>query len=166
MDIKEGPIYFDTNVFIYSIEGHEKYYAWLQKLFNYVYAQKILIITSELTLAECLVKPVKEGNTVAIDAFKTHIKSNDAMAVKHVSREILIRSATVRSEMGLKLPDAIHMATAMSQSCKTFVTNDKKLISPEGIDRVYLSDAVISLTLTQQSRPSHPLCDLNQLLRL
>ena len=142
MDIRKGPIYFDTNVFIYSIEGHEEYYGWLEGLFKYVYEQNIQIVTSELTLAECLVKPVKDGNTAAIKAFKDYIKSNELMAVKTVSREILIRSATVRSELGLKLPDAIHMATAINQGCMTFVTNDRKLITPEGMDRIYLKDVV------------------------
>ena len=142
MDISKGPIYFDTNVFIYSIEGHEEYYGWLAALFEYVSEQNIQIVTSELTLAECLVKPVKDGNTLAINAYKNHIKSNELMVVKTVSREIIIRSATVRSELGLKLPDAIHMATAMHQNCKTFVTNDRKLITPKGMDRIYLKDVI------------------------
>ena len=140
MDIRKGPIYFDTNVFIYSIEGHEKYYSWLEGLFKFVYQQNIQIVTSELTLAECLVKPVRDGNRAAIKAFKDYIKSNELMAVKSVSREVLIRSATVRSELGLKLPDAIHMATAMNQGCMTFVTNDRKLVTPKGMDRIYLRD--------------------------
>jgi len=32
------------------------------------------------------------------------------------------------------------MATAINQKCKTFVTNDKKLRVPEGMQRLYLKE--------------------------
>ena len=140
MEIIESPIYFDTNVFIYSIEGHEKYYDVLTRLFSIIRQNNAHIVTSELSLAECLVKPAKDNNIKAIEQFKQHIQNNKYMSVKSVSRNILITSATVRGQLGLKLPDAIHMATAIEQKCKTFVTNDKKLKIPENMQGLYLHD--------------------------
>nr|CAA6812596.1 MAG: PIN domain-containing protein [uncultured Thiotrichaceae bacterium] len=146
MDRLESPIYFDTNVFIYSIEGHEDYAALLEQIFNQIFEDKLDVFTSELTLAECLVKPVKDNNDEAIQQYEIHIQDNSALTVKPVTRNILKRSAHVRSELGLKLPDAIHMATAIEQGCKTFITNDRKLKAPEGMKQIYLKDLLDSDT--------------------
>jgi predicted nucleic acid-binding protein len=139
MDIK-GPVYFDTNVFIYAIEGHDAYYEWINELFQFITSKQILVITSELTLAECLVKPFKDNNQAAIDGFKEHISSNEALRVCPVSKEVLIRSASVRNELNLKLPDAIHMATAIENGCLTFISNDQKLRAPKGMLKVQLGN--------------------------
>ena len=140
MEIIQSPVYLDTNIFIYAIEGHDEYYDLLVHLFSHIEKHNITVITSELTLAECLVKPEKDQNIEAIEQYKNHIKTNSQMTVKTVSRKILVSSARVRSQLGLKLPDAIHMATAINESCKTFITNDKKLRSPENMKRMTLED--------------------------
>ena len=136
----KGPVYFDTNVFIYSIDGYEEYTELLKDIFSHIAEHRLLVITSELTLAECLVKPVKDENIEAVMQFERHINSSESMKVRPVSREILRQSAHVRAELELKLPDAIHMATAIDQGCKTFITNDKrlKLRTPEAMQQVYL----------------------------
>jgi len=140
MEVIKAPVYFDTNVFIYIIDGYEEYQELLSSLLHYIAKNNILVITSELTLAECLVKPIKDGNQEAIEQFKKHIQTSDFLKVKSVSREILINSANIRNQLGLKLPDAIHIATAINQDCKTFVTNDQKLRVPEGMQRLYLKE--------------------------
>jgi predicted nucleic acid-binding protein len=89
-----------------------------------------------------LVKPIKDENQEAIEQYKKHIQTSDFLKVKPVSREILINSASLRNQLGLKLPDAIHMATAINQDCKTFVTNDQKLRVPEGMQRLYLKEVL------------------------
>lgn len=136
----KGPVYFDTNVFIYSLDGYEEYYGLLKTIFSHIAENHLLVVTSELTLAECLVKPVKDENKEATKQFEQYIQTSEIMKVKPVSRGILRQSANVRAEQGLKLPDAIHMATAIDQCCKTFITNDKKLKSrtPEGMQQIYL----------------------------
>lgn len=65
-----------------------------------------------MTLAECLVKPVKDGNHEVIQQFENHIQNSSMLGVKPVTRGILKGSTYTRSQLNLKLPDAIHMATA------------------------------------------------------
>ena len=77
MEIIKSPVYFDTNIFIYAIDGYEEYQALLQNIFEYISKNKMLVITSELTLAECLVKPMKDNNQEAVEQFKNHIKTSD-----------------------------------------------------------------------------------------
>ena len=140
MEIIKSPVYFDTNIFIYAIDGHEEYQDLLQNIFEYIAENKMLVVTSELTLAECLVKPMRDKNKEAIAQYTNHIKTSKLLKVKAVSRNILISSADTRNKLGLKLPDAIHMATAIEQECKTFITNDRKLTAPKGMKRIYIKD--------------------------
>ena len=138
MDTLNGPVYFDTNVFIYALDGHEDYALVLEQLFGIIFDKGLQVITSELTLAECLVKPVKDGNHEAVQQFENHIQNSSTLTVKPVTRGILKGAAYVRSQLSLKLPDAIHMATAIEHGCKTFITNDKKLKAPDGMVQIYL----------------------------
>lgn len=59
-----------------------------------------------------------------------------------VSRSILIEAAKIRSAAGnVRLPDAIHLATAVSTGCDTVLTNDRTLAS-NGVIRTQLLDAL------------------------
>lgn len=53
-------VYFDTNCFIYVVEGIERYRAVLEPLMNAVAAGEITGVTGEITLAEVLVKPLRD----------------------------------------------------------------------------------------------------------
>ena len=62
---------------------------------------------------------------------------NDAVTLLPVSRDILIRTADVRKISRLKLPDAIHLVSAIQSDCKFLVSGDadfKKL--PTGMKLV------------------------------
>ena len=59
-----GPrsLYLDSNVFIYAIEGFEPYRRQLDELFSAIESSAVQAWTSELTLAEVLVRPVQIGD--------------------------------------------------------------------------------------------------------
>jgi hypothetical protein len=52
-----GRVYLDTNIFIYALEGYSTFRAVLTTLFEALDRHELAAITSELTLAEALVKP-------------------------------------------------------------------------------------------------------------
>jgi predicted nucleic acid-binding protein len=53
-----GPVYLDTNIFIYALEGYPAFRPALSALFEALDHHEITAVTSELTLAEVLVKPL------------------------------------------------------------------------------------------------------------
>ncbi len=138
--IKNHSIYIDSNIFIYTIEWHEKYYEILEKFYNYIYKNNIFTYTSELTISECLVKPLKDKNVEAVKNYLKAIQNNDLLELKKVSKNILLESAKIRAELWWKLPDAIHWATALESWCKYFFTNDKKIKIPKKIIPIFLED--------------------------
>ena len=53
-------VYLDTNVFIYALEGYPAFAEPLAALFRGIDNGTCRAVTSELTLAEVLVKPIKD----------------------------------------------------------------------------------------------------------
>jgi hypothetical protein len=57
-----GPVYADAQIFIYSIEKHPTYAPILRPLWESVARGDLEVVSSELTLLETLVGPLKQGD--------------------------------------------------------------------------------------------------------
>jgi predicted nucleic acid-binding protein len=130
-------VYLDSNFFIRFVESRDDS---LLTLFEREATDLLTLHTSELTLAEVLVEPVKLGDKVLADEYSDFLAGDDTLEVVPISRDILSQSAQVRATIGNKLPDAIHVATATACSCNVFVSSDKRLRLPEDVTRVALED--------------------------
>lgn len=135
-----GPIYLDTNIFIYALEGYSVFRPTLTALFESLDRQELTAVTSELTLAEALVKPLLDRHTEREAAYLQVLQSSSSLLVVPVSRAVLIAAARLRAEADLKLPDAIHVATAQLSTCSTFLTNDARIPSVPGLTIRQLSE--------------------------
>lgn len=137
-------VYLDANIIIYAVEGFVAYLDQIRALMAAINADEITAVTSELTLAEVLVKPLKDQNSAVQQAYKTFLAPTYALEVIPISRDILEEAAHWRATTRLKLPDAIHLATALRGQCDSFLTNDD-LFRNLGLPQVkMLSD--VSLT--------------------
>ena len=134
-------IYLDVNVWIYGLEGYPDFLVDLTALFQAIEQGRLTAVTSELSLAEALVKPMKDQNLAAQAIYQQAISDRDHVEVLPVDRKILIQSAQLRTTNKLKLPDAIHLATAISSNCSTFLTNDKGFCTAKQLPVVILSDS-------------------------
>ena len=132
-------IYLDTNVFIYALEGFSEFSSTLTELFLAIDDSKVQAVTSELTLAETLVKPLRDANFPLTEVYKQAIVSGAGLSVVSVNRPILIEAATLRAAVQLKLPDGIHVATALSTNCDYFLTNDER-VKVYGLTTLILGD--------------------------
>jgi predicted nucleic acid-binding protein len=122
-----GRIYLDTNIFVYALEGYEEFRPRLTTLFETIDRGSLRAVTSELTLAEVLVKPLLDRSRERESAYNQALRSSPALDIVPVTREVLVAAARLRAEHGLKLPDAIHAATAQLSDCQQFLTNDTRL---------------------------------------
>ena len=139
--LRGNRIYLDANIWIYVLEGFADYSQSLTALFTAVDSGSLVLVTSEITLAEILVRPMKEGNATKQKTYAELIESTDGSLAVPIERGILIRAAEIRANTKLKLPGAIHAATAMSAGCTTFLTNDKQFRTVAGLHTLLLSQA-------------------------
>jgi predicted nucleic acid-binding protein len=61
------------------------------------------------------------------------------LTLQPVSRTVLLETVKLRATRAtgkLKLPDAIHLTTAVLSGCRMFVSRDRGIPMPEGMQRV------------------------------
>ena len=65
-----GPVYADALIFIYSVEKHPIYALTLRPLWEAVARGDLEVLSSELSLMETLIGPLKQGDAVARDGLR------------------------------------------------------------------------------------------------
>lgn len=141
--LRGSRIYLDTNIWLYALEGTSEYSESLVTLFGAARDRSVTIFTSELTLAEVLVRSIRENDIARQAAYTKAITATNNTEAVPVSRTILLEAAKVRGATKLKLPDAIHAATAITTDCTTFLTNGKQFRTVEGLHTLLLSQVAI-----------------------
>ena len=102
---------------------------------------QLTVVTSELSLAEALVKPMREEDVPRQTTSRQFLSSRANLRVIPVQRAILIEAARQRATSSrLKLPDTIHVATAVILKCTTLLTNDQQFKSLSNLPVVILSE--------------------------
>ena len=133
--MSEAPrVYLDSNVFIAAMEnpGAHSDHAWW--IFHANDQGEIAAVTSELTLAEVLVKPIELGEASLMAAYEEMIASDRDFEVIPIRRDILVNAARLRAKRrSIRLPDAVHIATALAAECSYMVSDDQRLHSIDGV---------------------------------
>jgi predicted nucleic acid-binding protein len=146
----DGPlVYLDANPFIYSVEGEPLISEPIQSFFRSLQERPGSAATSELTLAEVLA-PSSQGRKRHPDWKRQYLDLivwSRFINLKPVSRNVLYETANLRATRataGLKLPDAIHLATALISGCSFFVTGDRRIPVPDGMQRMKPDEASLT----------------------
>jgi predicted nucleic acid-binding protein len=141
----------------------------LRELFGWATRGWCKVITSELSLAECLVEPLRAGAIQPAaneDAqrratwYSNSISLHGSIPAMPISRDVLQRAAELRArQRSIKLPDAIHLASAEASRAETFVTRDNTLTRLFDPDRSPIVSG-ISLAPASEQWLEHTLSDL------
>ncbi len=133
-------VYPDTNILIRAFEGEPAAAKPVLDLFLALRSIPGSVITSELTLAEVLA-PVKISGSLSVSAktalYGAALIESPFIELVPVSRSVLLQTAILRQTYPQKLPDAIHVVTAVQSGCRYLMSSDKdtKLLQPS-IERV------------------------------
>jgi len=116
--------YFNSNIFIYNLEGNSEFVKFTDSIFKKLLANKLKAVTSIVSLIEILSfqKTSNVAKQLTEDLFST-----PNLEVFDVNQEIAVEAAKIRREYGFRLPDAIQLATAKCAKTEIFITNDQKL---------------------------------------
>jgi len=132
-EIQGGKVYLDTNIFIYAVEAAVEYRSAVEALFELLEKGAVSAVTSELTLAETLAKPFEVGRHDIAQVYEAMLTPSIWLSVLPIDRSILIEAARLQAEVKLRLPDAIHIATAIAAECPTVISNDRRIQVPPGM---------------------------------
>jgi len=118
-------IFWDTNLFIYVLEGEEPNHSRAVNLRKAMSSRGDRLLTSTLTLGEVLVKPLEKGNAALYGKYEEMINTA-AVVVPFDQKEARIY-ARLRSDRSIKAPDAMQLACAAAAGVDLFITNDERL---------------------------------------
>jgi predicted nucleic acid-binding protein len=97
MDLTSGRVYIDANILIYVVEGTSNFAAELTTFLEAVDQGLIELVTSEFTLAEVLVGPIRSSNAAQTATYETLLSAGRFIDVTAVDREVLRRCAEIRA---------------------------------------------------------------------
>lgn len=120
-------VYFDANCIIYLLERSASWEALVVSRIVSLRAAGDELAVGDLCRAECLVGPFKNGDTGLEARYRAFFADPDVICLP-ITAAILERAARLRANHpSIKLPDAIHLATAIEHGCGAFVTGDARL---------------------------------------
>jgi predicted nucleic acid-binding protein len=117
----------DTAPIIYFVEAHPRYDARVTQLFEQIAAGRLLGVASVIALAEVLVVPLRNSDLATRDQYSSLLRDSDNVRLVPVTAQMAERAAELRSVYGLRLPDALQLATAIEAGCEALVTNDSMM---------------------------------------
>ncbi len=122
-------IFWDTNLYIYLIEGKSLMAQQVAVLRKKMRARGDQLLTSTLTLGEVLVKPLQMGDLKLASLYQQELALSSVLVP--FDAKAAGTYARLRSDRALRAPDAIQLACAATAGVDLFVTNDIRLYSKQ-----------------------------------
>jgi predicted nucleic acid-binding protein len=130
IEIAQGSaVYVDSNIFIYYVEELPGYLEKCSAMFSNLDEHGARILTSELTIAECLYRPARDANAGLIGVYEEFFGSTGDIHLIPLTGVIAKRAANSGGRLGLKLLDAMHYESALEAGCNVLLTADRKFKS-------------------------------------
>jgi predicted nucleic acid-binding protein len=140
--MRGGRVYVDTNAFIYLLEATPKLGDAVAALLSASEQRELFACAGEAVHAELLVKPMRDGDAVAVGVLDGLFAQQRMLEVLPHDAQVFRLAASLRALHRLRFIDALHMATALIHRCSHFVTNDGDFVQVDGITMVLLSDVL------------------------
>jgi predicted nucleic acid-binding protein len=139
-NLKGNRVYFDVNPIIYFIEQNSHFIEAVEPLFEMIGNGSIIAFTSEFSLTEILVQPIRENLHEVVGAHKELLLDPELFTLTPMNREIFLRAAELVGKLRIRTPDALHLAAALESRCSFFITNDRGIPSIPGVSVVQVSE--------------------------
>jgi len=136
-------LFLDSNALIYLIEGDGVLVAQVQQTIKYHIAlhSEIVIAVRSLALLECRVHPLRNNDSPLLERYDEFF-SRDGLLIVDLSRNVVDIATRIRSDYGLKTPDALQAACCLSlQTEHIFLTEDNAF---NKVDKLHVGKVINS----------------------
>jgi predicted nucleic acid-binding protein len=119
-------VFWDSMMFIYLLEGHSKFGPYVKRSLARSQDRGDTLLTSYLALGEVMVGGKRDPD---VAAWLPTTLSGMGFSFLAFDQGCPAIFATLRSEAGLKAPDAIHLACAAAAGVDMYLTGDAQLLN-------------------------------------
>ena len=118
----------DTSIFVYALERRSPFAPAAEAVLQAVIERRPTAAISTLVVAELLVVPYRAKRPDLASQYVQYLVAFPNLTLLAPGVEVCRVAASLRGNTAaLKLPDAIHLATAIEGKCDRFLTNDLRL---------------------------------------
>jgi predicted nucleic acid-binding protein len=132
----------DTVTFIYHFEDNPTYARLTELIFADIEVGVVEAVASTIAFAEVLTGAKKAKNDALALKYRAIFANFPHLLVAPVDMQVAEKVAEMRSHYGLRMPDAITVATALVHHAQALVTNDRDLRRVTALDVIVLADFV------------------------
>lgn len=129
-------LFFDACIVIYQVEAADPFYSRVSAAVASVTEahRGLRYVVSRLSVLECLVRPLRDEDAEAIARYQEFFGAEDVEIVE-LSPQVIDIATRLRATHGLRTPDAIQAACAMSLRGRTiFMTSDASFKKVDGLE--------------------------------
>ncbi len=120
----------DSAPIIYTLEAHAKFAKRFARLFQRHADGEIALAVTTVTVAEVLTGPLGKGEEALAKRYRAVLES---WQVVDFTADIAEGAARLRGKYGLRLPDAIQLASALAINADALVTHDRDFEKVKGL---------------------------------
>jgi predicted nucleic acid-binding protein len=126
LDLSDLPeralLLLDAPPIIYLLEGHSELMPRFRPLVDAHGRGELRLAVSTLALAEVMVGPLRANDEALAKRHRAVMESWD---VVELDADVAESAARLRASLGLKLPDAVQVASALAINADALVTHDR-----------------------------------------
>jgi len=116
----------DTNIFLNVKNREEPYYEASKQVLDAVDNGKIHAIVSIISIAELCAGYYSVGDERGKQELLMHLMSSKGYSIMELNLKLAAAAGRIRAETGLRLPDAIIVASGLEKGATCIVTHDEE----------------------------------------
>lgn len=120
----------DSAPIICTLEGHERLAERFAPMFQRQADGELVLAVTTVTIAEVLTGPLRAGEEALARRYRAAL---EAWQVVDLTADIAESAARLRGQYGMKLPDAIQLASALAINADALVTHDRDFARVRGL---------------------------------
>jgi predicted nucleic acid-binding protein len=123
----------DTNIFLNVINQEEPFFSDSSALLDLVDDGRFFGVVSTISVAELSVGYYAAGDEAGLRRFLLHLLSSENYQLVDVDSNVAELAGKIRNETGLRLPDALIIASGLKAGADRVVTGDEEFKRAEKI---------------------------------
>ncbi|RLI25178.1 hypothetical protein DRO58_06640 [Candidatus Bathyarchaeota archaeon] len=126
----------DTNIFINVKNREEPYYRYSRRVLEAVDDGDVKALVSVIVVAEMCTGYYMFGDIEGEEEFLAYVLTSPNYEIADVDAKTADLAGKIRAEAGVRLPDAILIASAVLRNAYAVVTHDEELRKAEKLVRI------------------------------